>query len=194
MRIGLFGGRFDPPHNGHLLLAEEARESVALDEVWFVPSADPPHKEAEASAEERAAMTALATEEHPAFRMCDLELRRPGPSYAFDTVEEVARDRPDAELHYLIGADAYAEIAGWHRAETLVRRVAMIVLPRPHLAPPAPPEPFRSAGRYLDAVPFGVSGTLVRRRAQQARSLRYLVPEAVVRHLRERGLYGSGGR
>lgn len=191
MRLGLFGGRFDPPHNGHLLLAEQARDELTLDEVWFLPSARPPHKGAAAPAEDRAAMTELATHDHPAFRTERLELDRPGPSYAIDTVEEVQRARPDAEPYYLIGADAYAEIDGWHRAEALVTAARMVVLPRPDLEPPPPPEPFRSAARSIDAIAFAVSGSLVRRRVAEGRSLRYLVPDPVVAYLRTRGLYGA---
>lgn len=193
MRLGLFGGRFDPPHFGHLLLAEQAREALRLEEVWFIPSGDPPHKAARAPAEQRAAMTALATGDHPAFRTRRLELERSGPSYAIDTVAQIGRERPDAELWYLIGADAFAEIDTWHRAEALLERVRMAVLPRPDSAASPAPEPFRARARHLQAIPFGVSSSAVRERAAQGRSLRYLVPEPVAAHLRRHGLYGSAG-
>jgi nicotinate-nucleotide adenylyltransferase len=192
VRLALFGGRFDPPHLGHLLLAEQAREALALDEVRFVPARDPPHKGTCAPAAARLAMTRLATDDHPAFVVDDVEIRRPGPSYAIDTVERERARRPDAQLFYLLGADAYAEIDAWHRAEAFVQAVVPVVAPRPGTARArldGLAEPFRSAARHLETVPFGVSSTLLRRRAREGRSLRYLVPEPVARYLRTQGLY-----
>lgn len=194
MRLGVLGGRFDPPHFGHLALAEQAREALGLDEVRFVPAGDPPHKGVRASAEDRVAMTRLATDDHPDFRVDDRELRRAGPSYAIDTVEELRRERPDAELAYLIGADAYAEIATWHRAEAFVRSATVVVVPRPGTPRTdldGLDEPFRSAPRRLDIVPCGLSSTLLRRRIRQGRSLRYLTPDAVARYLHARRLYAA---
>jgi nicotinate-nucleotide adenylyltransferase len=192
VRLALFGGRFDPPHLGHLLLAEQAREALALTEVRFVPARDPPHKGTCAPAAARLAMTRLATDDHRAFVVDDLEIHRQGPSYAIDTVERVRARVPEAQLFYLLGADAYAEIATWHRAEAFVRSVVPVVAPRPgtgrarleELA-----EPFRSAAQHLETVPFGVSSTLLRERAREGRSLRYLVPEPVARYLRTERLY-----
>lgn len=194
MRLGVLGGRFDPPHLGHLLLAEQAREALALDEVRFVPAGDPPHKGVRASAEDRVTMTRLATDDHPDFRVDDREVRRAGPSYAIDTVEELRRDWPEAELTYLIGADAYAEIATWHRAEAFVRSVTVVVAARPGTSRAdldALDEPFRSAPRRMDIVPCGLSSTLLRRRVRQGRSLRYLTPDAVARYLHARRLYAA---
>lgn len=197
MRVGVFGGRFDPPHLGHLLLAEQAREALALDLVLFVPAGAPPHKDAAAAAEHRLEMTRLATDDHPAFAVDDRELRRGGPSYALDTVEALRRERPGDELVYLIGADAYARIASWHRAEAFVRSVPVAVAPRPGTARAeldGLAEPFRSAARTLDMVPFGLSGTLVRRRARRGRSLRYLVPDGVAAYLVRHALYAAPER
>jgi nicotinate-nucleotide adenylyltransferase len=194
VRLGLFGGRFDPPHFGHLLLAEQARDALSLDEVRFLPAGDPPHKGVRASAEARLTMTRLATDNHPDFRVDDREVRRAGPSYAIDTVEELRRERPDAELWYLIGADAYAEIATWHRAEEFVRSATVVVVPRPGTSRAdvdALDEPFRSAPRRLDIVACGLSSTLLRRRIRQGRSLRYLTPDAVARYLHARRLYAA---
>jgi len=194
MRLGLFGGRFDPPHLGHLLLAEQAREALALDEVRFLPAGDPPHKGVQAPAADRVTMTRLATDDHPDFRVDDREVRRVGPSYAIDSVEELRRERPDAELWSLIGADAYAEIATWHRAEAFVRSATVVVVPRPgtaHADLDHLDEPFRSAARRLDIVPCGLSSTLLRRRIRQGRSLRYLTPDAVARYLHARRLYAA---
>ena len=189
MRVGLYGGRFDPPHLGHLLLAEGAREALGLDAVWFLPTGDPPHKAAVASAHHRAAMTRLATRDHPDFAVDDIEVERAGGTYAIDTLELLAARHPRAEFRYLIGADAYAEIAGWHRAEELVRRVRMVVVPRPGEDLAGLPAPFRDPDTLPDAIPFGVSSTLVRERAAAGRSLRYLVPPPVSDYLWRHALY-----
>lgn len=192
MRIALLGGRFDPPHFGHLLLAEQAREQLALDEVHFVPAGAPPHKGVVAPPGARATMTRLATEDHRAFHVDDRELRREGPSYAIDTIEEIRSERPNDELVFLIGADAYLEIASWHRAETMVRRVEVVVVPRPGTSLAALDrldEPFRSAAKRIDTVPIGISSTLLRTRAGQGRSLRYLTPLRVARYIVAAGLY-----
>ncbi len=194
MRVGVFGGRFDPPHLGHLLLAEQAREALDLERVLFVPAGAPPHKGASAAAEDRLEMTRLATDDNPSFLVDDREVRRAGPSYAIDTVEALRRERPGDELVYLIGADAYADIASWHRAEAFVRSVELAVAPRPGTARAELDglgEPFRSAARRLDIVPFGLSSTLVRRRARGGRSLRYLVPDPVAAFLRRRRVYAD---
>jgi len=194
MRIGLLGGRFDPPHLGHLLVAEQAREELALDEVHFVPAGAPPHKGVVAAPGARAAMTRLATEDHRAFHVDDRELQREGPSYAIDTIDEVRTERPGDELVFLIGADAYLEIADWHRAEAMVRTVEVAVVPRPGTplaALDSLDEPFRSAATRIETVPIGISSTLLRRRAGQRRSLRYLTPLPVVRYIVEEGLYLS---
>ena len=194
MRIGLFGGRFDPPHLGHLLLAEQAREAAALDRVLFVPAADPPHKPAHAPAEDRLALVRIATEDHPAFEADDRELRRDGPSYSFDTVTSVQAERPGAEVVALIGADAWAEIETWHRAAELARTVRFLVLPRPGTDAErlrSLPEPYRSAATPLEAIAFGVSSSEVRRRVRVGASLRYLVPDPVIHELERRRLYAA---
>jgi len=192
VRIGLLGGRFDPPHLGHLLLAEQAREQLALDEVHFVPAGAPPHKGVVAPPGARATMTRLATEDRRAFRVDDRELRREGPSYAIDTIDEVRSERPGDELVFLIGADAYLEIASWHRAETMVRAVEVVVVPRPGTPLAALDrldEPFRSAATRIETVQVGISSTLLRTRAGQGRSLRYLTTQRVARYVVAAGLY-----
>lgn len=192
MRIGLLGGRFDPPHLGHLIIAEQAREELRLDEVHFVPAGAPPHKGVVAPPGARATMARLATEDHRAFRVDDRELRREGPSYAIDTIDEVRSERPGDEIVFLIGADAYLEIAGWHRGEEMVRTVEVVVVPRP--GTPLTDldtldEPYRSAATRIETVSIGISSTLLRARAGQGRSLRYLTTRPVARYIVAAGLY-----
>ena len=188
MRLGLFGGRFDPPHLGHLLIAQGALEELRLDRLLFLPSPTPPHKSALAGAEARYEMTVLATAGHPNFFASRLELGRPGPSYTFDTVAEVRRTHPKAQLFFITGADAYREIHTWHRAEELVNSVNMVVAPRPGYTLEALEAPFEGA-QVLNTRLCEVSSTEVRARLAEGRSVRYLVPQIVESYLVKSHLY-----
>src|SRR5437763_11958951 len=111
MRVGVFGGTFDPVHLGHLVLAEQCREQGRLDEVWFVPAGRPPHKQHHAVTpfRHRAEMLRLATAGHPAFRVNELEDQRPGPSYTVDTLDALRPAHPGADWFFLVGSDTLAE-------------------------------------------------------------------------------------
>lgn len=189
MRLGLFGGRFDPPHIGHLLAAASAFETLTLDELWFVPAKTPPHKPAVAPAEVRLEMLALAVGDTLAFKVSDLELSRPGPSYTFDTVMGIKSERPKDTLFFLTGADAYAEIATWHRSEELTEAVAMVALARPGYTLDTLDSPFRERVTILQTRLCDVSSTEIRLRLRSGRSVRYLVPEAVEMYLDRNDLY-----
>lgn len=188
-RLGLFGGRFDPPHLGHLLVAQEALERLELDEVWFIPAQTPPHKPALASAEARADMTLLATAPHPAFRTSRLEIGRPGPSYTFDTVSRVKNDEPGVKLFFITGVDAYADIETWHRAPELLEAVKMVAVSRPGASLSGLNERYRERVTLLDRLRVDISSTEVRRRLLEGRSVRYLVPEPVESYLGKHHLY-----
>jgi nicotinate-nucleotide adenylyltransferase len=189
MRLGLFGGRFDPPHLGHLLAAEQSREALSLDAVWFIPAPSPPHKPAIAGPEHRYAMTMLATVSHPRFSVSRIELDRQGPSYTFDTVQQIRAAEPGAELFLIAGADAYRDIAGWHRAKELVRQVNIMVVARPgyNLAQLEPD--FRARVRVVAISGCDISSTEIRNRLKEGRSIRYLVPESVESYLVRHHLY-----
>ena len=191
-RVGLFGGTFDPPHFGHLALAEWARMELGLDEVWFVPAGEPPHKpRARRSATaHRVAMTRLAVRGNPAFSVSTLESRRRGPSYTADTVRRVAAAHPRARIHLLMGADMFATFDSWREPEAIASRAVLVVASRPG----ARARPGR-ARRGRDVVWLGnpgleVSSTALRERAREGRSLRYLVPDAVARYAERHRLYG----
>lgn len=189
MRLGLFGGRFDPPHLGHLLAAQGALEALALDELWFVPAKTPPHKPAVAGAGDRAQMLVLATLSNPAFRVNRLELERSGPSYTFDTVLQVRRERPGDTLFFVTGVDAYAEIASWHRARDLVDVVNMVAVARPGYTLGDMDAPFRERVQTLPTRLCDVSSTDIRTRLARRESVRYLVPELVETYLDRTALY-----
>jgi len=189
VRLGLFGGRFDPPHIGHLLAAQGALEVLKLDELWFVPAKTPPHKPAVASAEQRAQMLALATRSNPVFQVSRLELRRNGPSYTFDTVLETKKLRPHDELFFITGVDAYADIASWHRARELVETVHMVAVARPGYTLRSLEPMFRQRVQTLKTRLCEVSSTEIRSRLNRSQSVRYLVPELVETYLDRTALY-----
>jgi len=189
MRLGLLGDRFDPPHLGHLLAAEQAREALALDAVWFIPAPSPPHKPAVASPEHRYAMTMLATASHPRFSVSRLELDRPGPSYTFDTVQQVRAAEPGAELFLITGTDAYRDIARWHRATELVRQITVMVVARPGYNLEQFEPDFLARMGIITIIGCDISSTEIRNRIKAGRSIRYLVPESVESYLVRHHLY-----
>jgi nicotinate-nucleotide adenylyltransferase len=203
MRIGVFGGTFDPVHLGHLIVAEQGREQGRLDEVWFVPSARPPHKldRPLTPFAHRAEMLALAVAGNPAFRVDPLEKDRPGPSYTVDTLEEFGRQHPEAAFFLLSGSDTLLDLPHWREPARILERAALLVVARPNCPVPAPEE-LRAALRLPDAVPLrwqlvaaplmDLSSRDLRRRAAAGHSLRYLVPRAVECYIAEKRLYQAG--
>lgn len=190
----MLGGRFDPPHVGHLLAAQHAAERLDLDEVWFVPAAEPPHKGTDADAEHRHAMTLLATADHPSFRASRLELDREGPSYTIDTVHEIKASWEHVDLHLIVGADAAAGLATWHRPEELVRSCTVVVLARPGSDLGDLDPSLRRHLTELEPRLVAVSASEIRERIRDGRSVRYLVPRSVEDYVRKHGLYGHRTR
>jgi nicotinate-nucleotide adenylyltransferase len=192
VRIGLFGGTFDPVHLGHLRAAENAREALGLDRVALVPSAVPPHRGRPATAAgDRLEMVRLAAATHPAFEAWDVELRRPGPSYTVDTVRAVQEERPGDDLVLIVGADTWPEMASWREPERLFSMVEVGVAERPGSPRPElrPPFPSSRPVRHVDGPSLPISATAIRARVAAGRSVRYLVPEAVLQYIETRRLY-----
>ncbi|HUL77884.1 MAG TPA: nicotinate-nucleotide adenylyltransferase [Vicinamibacteria bacterium] len=193
MRIGLYGGTFDPIHLGHLRAAETAREGAGLDAVAFLPSAVPPHRGAALSAAaDRLAMARLATASQPRFESWDAELRRPGPSYTVETVERLLADRPSDTLVLVVGADTWPEMTSWREPERLFSLVEVVVVDRPGYpapGPTAPPFPGARGVRRVDGPTLPISATAIRERARQGLSVRFLVPDPVADFITERRLY-----
>jgi nicotinate-nucleotide adenylyltransferase len=206
MRTALFGGTFNPVHDGHLAIAEAARVGLRLDRVLFVPCALPPHKEAASLApgHDRLAMLRLAVRGRPGLGVSAVELRRPGPSYTIETVQALRaaarrRGRPAGPLYLLVGADMLADLPRWREAKRLVRLVRVAAAGRPGWSlgsiRRALARDFGAAfvrgldRRRFDAPRIAVSSTAIRRRARAGRSLRGLVPDAVAGYIRRRGLY-----
>jgi nicotinate-nucleotide adenylyltransferase len=189
MKLGLFGGRFDPPHLGHLLVAEQVCDALALEAVWFIPAPSPPHKPAVASPEDRYAMTLLATCSNPHFCVSRLELDREGPSFTYQTVQQVQAIKPHSELFFITGADAYQGIASWHRATELVNQVTMVAVARPGYDLEELKPQFKARLKLVAAVGFDISSSEIRSRIKNRRSIRYFVPEQVENYLTKHRLY-----
>lgn len=191
MRIGLFGGTFDPVHLGHLRAAETAREALGLDLVAFVPSAVPPHRVSPLSAAaDRLQMARLATQSHRCFEAWDTELRRPGPSYTVDTVAALVAARPQDRFVLLVGADTWLEMAQWREPQRLFALVEVAVVERPGCEAGALAAPFPGARVHRVSGPsLPVSATEVRERVRGGRSVRYLVPDPVADYIATRRLY-----
>lgn len=184
-RVGVFGGTFDPPHLGHLAIAEWARERLGLDHVTFVPAGEPPHKRrGVTAAPHRLAMTRLAVRGNRAFRVSSLEARRPGPSFTVDTLRELRRRDRATRLWLLLGEDSLDDFASWHAPEEILRLATLAVAGR------------EGAGRrrrppctWIGNPAIAISSSALRRRARAGRSLRYLVPDRVIAYLERHRLY-----
>jgi nicotinate-nucleotide adenylyltransferase len=189
MKLGLYGGSFDPVHLGHLLVARAAREELGLDRVVFIPAARSPFKpDSEPTAPAtRAMLLRLALQGLDWASVDPLEIDRGGVSYTIDTLRHFHAAHPEAELFYLIGGDHAPSLALWKDAENLAALTRFVVIPRPGSPPPTLPEPFR--GDALRGFPFGVSSSEIRSRVRAGRSIRFLVPDAVAEAIATNRLY-----
>lgn len=189
MRLGLFGGSFDPVHLGHLLVAQAAREEQQLDRVFFIPTAQSPFKIGQKliSGEERLRLLRLALAGNAASEIDNQEIVRGGISFTIDTVRNYRAAFPTAKLFYLIGADHVLQLPKWREAEELARTVEFLVIPRPGEIPAALPAPF--AGKSLNGFPLGVSSSQIRARIQAGLSIENLVPATVAEAIRNNRLY-----
>jgi nicotinate-nucleotide adenylyltransferase len=200
LRIGIFGGTFDPVHLGHLILAEQCREQAKLDQVWFVPALLPPHKQdwTLTPFAQRVEMLALAIAGQPAFRIEELEKERPGPSYTVDTLDTLHARHPDHSWHLLIGSDTQADLPLWRQPERIVQLAELLIMVRPDhvvLAPEQLKASLRLANevqfkqRLIDAPLIEISSSDLRRRVSEGRSLRFMVSRAVECYIHDKQLY-----
>ncbi len=203
-RVGLYGGSFDPIHIGHLIVARSVAESLGLEQVIFLPSASPPHKDrSELSGQEhRASMVELAIAEEPLFAFNDYDLAREGPTY---TVETVAHFREafggEAELAWIIGADSLPELKSWHRVSDLVDGCRVVTAARPGWDAPdlsalkpelSDDQIFRLRRDTLETPRIDIAATEIRRRVRAGLSIRFLVPDSVLAYIERHRLYLDG--
>ena len=194
MRIGIFGGTFDPPHNGHLALARACMAELALDELLFVPAAKNPLKKfgPRASAEDRLAMLGLLVAGEDNMGVLDLEIQKGGTSYAIDTVTDLQMVQP-ADYWFLMGADALKGLADWKNPKGLLRLCRLGVVLRPAQADAEViarfGEPFRDRVDLVRMPPVDVSSTDVRNRLDRGQTIAPYVPDAISAYIEEKGLY-----
>jgi nicotinate-nucleotide adenylyltransferase len=212
--IGVLGGTFDPIHFGHLDAAEAARTALQLDHVRLLPSHDPPHRSASpmASAFHRFALVALAIQGRPAYRVSEMELTRSGQSYTADTLRAMhAEGWTPLQIFFILGADAFAEIATWREFPTVLDGAHFVVIARPgtslERAAARTPELGQRLHRVGDAIPHDaktriifveartrdISSTMIRARLSARQSIDDLVPDAVARHIVNHHLYAAVG-
>lgn len=187
-KIGILGGTFDPPHHGHLLIANEALHGLNIDEIWFLPNQEPPHKKKSGliQNEDRVKMLELAIQGEPNFRIETIELDRPSPSYTYDTMKQLTELHPDVHFYFIIGADMVEYLPKWYKIDELLEMVSFIGVNRPA---------YSAVSTYplihLDVPQFEVSSSLIRERIKEGKTLRYLLPDSIIEYLKEKNLYGS---
>ena len=192
MRLGIFGGTFDPIHNGHLVAAVNARHDVGLDRVLIIPAHEPWQKVGRREltpAADRLAMVEAAVANVEGLEASDIEIRRAGSSYTADTVEELTLLRPDDELFLILGADAAPGLDTWERTEVLRQCTTLVVVNRPGTDAVAVPPSWRV--RSIEIPALDLSSTELRARAAAGRPLDFLIPLGAIHYLRERGLYAG---
>jgi nicotinate-nucleotide adenylyltransferase len=194
--IGILGSAFNPPHLGHLALAQEALWQLELSEIVLMPTGEAPHKRIvdDPGREQRLAMTRLAAADDPRFSVSTLEVDRDGPSYTYETLELLAEERGDTELVFVMGADAAIGLESWREPGRVVELARLAVARRSGVSEAEVAAVLRSLGAdgrstILEMPQFGVSSSSVRERAAAGRPLRYLVPESVARFIEEKGVY-----
>ena len=197
-RIGVMGGTFDPIHHGHLVAASEVASTFGLDEVIFVPTGESWQKNERAvsSAEDRYLMTVIATASNPTFSVSRIEIDRPGPTYTYDTLRQLAGELTasrgaEPELFFITGADALAQIVTWNNADMVLNLAHFIGVTRPG-HPLALPDGLPAGGVSLLEIPaLAISSTECRERVGHKQPIWYLVPDGIVQYISKRGLYRS---
>jgi nicotinate-nucleotide adenylyltransferase len=206
VNVGIFGGTFDPPHNGHLIVAQDAALALGLDRILFIPAARPPHKQdvRVSAADSRAAMLRLAVAEDDRFTVDTLELERTGPSWTVDTLRTLTRQDPGTSWTLLMGVDQYAEFGSWREPDEIRRLVRIGVLSRsglsgglapdgPAAAPHSSPYPLPDGVTQVEVTRIDISSTEIRSRVAAGLPIRYLVPPPVEQFIFEAGLYRRNG-
>ena len=201
-RIGLFGGSYNPIHNGHLIVARSVLETLRLDRILILPSRTPPHKTEDTSlapAADRAAMANLAIKDEPGFDFSDHDLTCEGPSYTLNTISHFrALAGPEAELFWIVGADSLLELHTWYRVSDLAASCRIVTAVRPGFTPGQLPDLRRMLDAdtvdrlladVLETPNIDISSTDIRRRVAEGKSIRYLVPEPVEAYIHKHGLY-----
>ncbi|PWJ66054.1 nicotinate-nucleotide adenylyltransferase [Rathayibacter iranicus] len=189
-RIGVMGGTFDPIHHGHLVAASEVAQSFDLDEVVFVPTGQPWHKKTVTSAEHRYLMTVIATASNPSFTVSRVDVDRVGTTYTIDTLRDIHAAHPDAELFFITGADAVAQILSWKDYDELWELAHFVAVSRPGHVLNVSELPAQDVS-LLEIPALAISSTDCRSRVNRGHPVWYLVPDGVVQYISKHHLYRS---
>ncbi|MEK4627919.1 MAG: nicotinate-nucleotide adenylyltransferase [Solibacillus sp.] len=187
-KVGLFGGTFNPPHIGHLIMASEVYAALDLAEVRFMPNAKAPHKEVSTSAtnEQRLHMVELAIQDIPYFNVERFEMERGGVSYTYDTMKAMREREPDVAFYFIIGGDMIDSLHTWYRIDELMELVHFVGVKRPGSEAKT-----TYNVQMIEAPEINLSSTFIRNRLQQKGRLDFLIPTAVEEYIRKEGLYGA---
>ncbi|MGB9773153.1 MAG: nicotinate-nucleotide adenylyltransferase [Bacteroidota bacterium] len=191
MRLGIFGGSFNPPHIGHLIVAERVRESVLLDRILFVPTAVPPHKGMVdlVDAQHRLAMVQLAIKDNPFFELCDCEVKRGGISYTIETIRELKAYYTGNEFYLIIGLDNFLGFHRWRDPEAILAEVVLIVMDRPGSNESPNSSPYVDRALFVEVPLIEISASMIREKVKSGESIRYMVPRDVEEYIYSQNLY-----
>lgn len=184
-KIGLFGGTFDPPHLGHMIMADEVKDALALDEIWFIPTYIPPHKNNIAiSAQHRINMLELAVDSRQGFKINPIEIERESTSYTIDTVKLLKQQYPDVQFYFIIGADMVEYLPKWHKIEELKKLITFVGISR---------EGFELNDDVIvvESPKIDISSTMIREKIKHNKSFFYYVNSKVYKYIKEHQLYES---
>ncbi|WP_153123327.1 nicotinate-nucleotide adenylyltransferase [Peribacillus tepidiphilus] len=185
-RVGILGGTFDPPHVGHLIIANEVFHALCLDEVRFMPNRVPPHKEKKSgtSIEDRIEMIKRSISDHDHFKLETIEIEREGPSYTFDTIQLLKKQEPNHEFFFIIGADMIEYLPKWYRIDELMKIIQFVGVKRP---------PYNEKTSYnvklIDSPEIFLSSSILRERIRKGISCKYLVHDKVLDYIEKNRLY-----
>jgi nicotinate-nucleotide adenylyltransferase len=187
-KVGILGGTFDPPHVGHLIIANEVLSALDLDEIWFMPNREPPHKKKSEAIrnEDRLQMIEYAIAGNDSFRVEPIELHREGPSYTFDTIKILHEQYPEHQFFFIIGADMIEYLPKWHKIDELVKLVQFVGVERPSYS-----QNTNYSILSVDVPAMEVSSSMIRERLKVGKTVRYLLPENVIQYIEGKQLYGT---
>lgn len=188
-RIGILGGTFNPPHLGHLLMAEQVGNQLELDEVWFMPTAKPPHAPGKTTiaSQHRLQMVQKAIAGNPLFRLQPYEVNRGGKNYTVDTMRHFVSEFPESDFYFIIGQDSARDLYTWHKIDELIQLVQLVGIPRPGELPYNGKYPIL----WVDSPSVDISSTEIRLRVYLEQSIRYQVPIEVEEYIQKHNLYSS---
>lgn len=186
-KVGILGGTFDPPHIGHLFIAEEIRLVLGLSEVWFIPSYGQPHKDqAQAMPAHRLEMVKRAIASNPHFTVNPIEINRLGKSYTFDTIKSLKKKHPTFNFYFIIGADMVEYLPKWYNISELIQQVTFVGVTRPGYTLHTP-YPIKQ----VEIPRLEISSSMIRKRLANGQQCRYILPDLVQEYIKEHELYGT---